>query len=55
MNTTIPMVVLINKIDNATQEQVEEKMAYWQEKLNPKHIFAISALHKYNLDGIISR
>jgi GTP-binding protein Era len=53
INTTIPMVVLINKIDNSTQEQVEEKTAYWQEKLNPKHIFAISALHKYNLDGIL--
>jgi len=53
LNTNIPMIVLINKIDNATQEQVDEKSAFWQEKLNPKHIFAISALHKYNLDGIL--
>ncbi|MCD0486688.1 GTPase Era [Pedobacter sp. MC2016-14] len=53
LNTTIPMVVLINKIDNATQEQVDEKTAYWQEQLKPKHIFAISALHKYNLEGIL--
>ena len=53
LNTTIPMVVLINKIDGATQEQVDEKTVYWQEKLNPKHIFAISALHKYNLEGIM--
>jgi GTP-binding protein Era len=43
----------LNKIDNATQEQVDEKFAYWNEKLNPKHIFAISALHQYNLDGIM--
>lgn len=54
INTTIPMIVLINKIDNATQEQVDEKIAYWQEKLNPKHIYAISALHQYNLDGIMN-
>ncbi|MGN7205660.1 GTPase Era [Pedobacter sp. SAFR-022] len=54
LNTTIPMIVLINKIDNATQDQVDEKTAFWQEKLNPKHIFAISALHKYNLDGIMT-
>ncbi len=54
LNTTIPMIVLINKIDNATQEQVDEKTAFWQEKLNPKHIFAISALHKYNLNGIMT-
>ncbi|TKC04205.1 GTPase Era [Pedobacter frigoris] len=53
-NTTIPVIVLINKIDNATQEQVDEKIAYWQEKLNPKHIFAISALHQYNLEGIMT-
>ncbi|WP_199118461.1 GTPase Era [Pedobacter sp. ASV28] len=49
----IPLVVLINKIDHATQEQVAEKTAYWQEKLNPKHIFAISALHQYNLEGLL--
>jgi GTP-binding protein Era len=53
INTTIPIIVLINKIDNATQEVVDEKTAFWQEKLNPKHIFAISALHRYNLDGIM--
>lgn len=53
-HTDIPMIVLINKIDNATQEQVDEKVAYWQEQLKPKHIFAISALHQYNLDGILN-
>ncbi|MBE9599674.1 GTPase Era [Pedobacter sp. MC2016-24] len=53
INTDIPLVVLLNKIDNATQEQVDEKFAYWQEKLNPKHIYAISALHQYNLEGIL--
>jgi GTP-binding protein Era len=51
--TTIPIIVLINKIDTATQEDVEEKTAYWTEKLNPKHVFAISALHEYNLSGIM--
>ncbi|MNX30549.1 GTPase Era [compost metagenome] len=53
INTEIPLVVLLNKIDNSTQEQVDEKFAYWQEKLTPKHIYAISALHKYNLEGIL--
>lgn len=52
-NTTIPIIILLNKIDNATQEQVDEKSAYWREKLNPKQIFAISALHQYNLEGIM--
>jgi len=55
INTTIPIIVLINKIDGATQEQVDEKQAYWQELLKPKHIYAISALHKYNLEGIMGQ
>ena len=55
INSTIPMIVLINKIDGATQEQVDEKQAYWQELLKPMHIYAISALHKYNLDGILEK
>jgi GTP-binding protein Era len=53
INTSIPIIVLINKIDGATQEQVDEKTIYWEELLKPKHIYAISALHKYNLDGIM--
>lgn len=53
INTNIPLIVLINKIDNSTQAEVDEKTSYWQEKLNPKHIFAISALHGYNLEGIL--
>ncbi|WP_231426727.1 MULTISPECIES: GTPase Era [Pedobacter] len=53
LNRDIPTIVLINKIDKALQEQVDEKIAYWQEKLNPVSIYAISALHKHNVDGIL--
>ena len=53
LNRGIPTIVLINKIDKALQEQVDEKIIYWQEKLNPVSIHAISALHKHNLDGIL--
>lgn len=52
-NSETPLVVLLNKIDQATQEQVEEKKTYWEEKLSPKHIFAISALHNYNVEGLL--
>jgi GTP-binding protein Era len=34
--STAPLVVLINKIDLSTEEEVKEKVEYWQEKLNPK-------------------
>lgn len=53
LNRNIPTIVLINKIDKALQEQVDEKIAYWQEKLNPVAIYAISALHKHNVDGLL--
>jgi len=53
LNRDIPTIVLINKIDKALQEQVDEKIAYWQEKLNPISIYAISALHNHNVDGIL--
>ncbi|MDQ0641699.1 GTP-binding protein Era [Pedobacter sp. W3I1] len=55
LNRNIPTIVLINKIDKALQEQVDEKIAYWQEKLNPVAIYAISALHKHNVDGLLDR
>ncbi|RZK66545.1 MAG: GTPase Era [Pedobacter sp.] len=55
LNRNIPTIVLINKIDKALQEQVDEKIAYWQEKLNPVAIYAISALHNHNVDGLLDR
>lgn len=55
LNRDIPTIVLINKIDKALQEQVDEKIAFWQEKLNPVSIYAISALHNHNVDGILDR
>ncbi|MCX3265736.1 GTPase Era [Pedobacter agri] len=54
LDRDIPTIVLINKIDKALQEQVDEKIAYWQEKLNPVSIYAISALRKHNVDGIMA-
>ncbi|GAB2702038.1 GTPase Era [Mucilaginibacter koreensis] len=48
-----PLVVLINKIDKSDEETVKQKAAFWQEKLNPKAIFAISALHEHNIRAIM--
>ena len=54
-NKDIPTIVLINKIDNAPQEKVEEKIAFWEEMLHPVAIYAISALHKHNVDGLLDK
>lgn len=53
--TKTPILLLINKIDIATQAQLEEKLILWREKLPNAEMMAISALEKFNIDKIISR
>ena len=53
--TNTPILLLINKIDVATQQQLEEKLLAWKEKLPQAEIIAISALEKFNIDKIMSR
>jgi GTPase len=48
-----PLVILINKIDKSDEETVRQKVAFWEEKLHPKAIFAISALHQHNIRAIM--
>lgn len=51
----VPILLLINKIDQASEEEVQEKVAYWQEKMNPTEIHPISALHNFGLDQLFQR
>lgn len=48
----IPIILLINKIDLATPEQIEEKVAYWKERFDNRLILPISALHEQNIDQL---
>ena len=48
-----PVAVLINKIDQSDEETVKKKVEFWQEKLNPKVVFAISALHEHNIKSVM--
>jgi GTP-binding protein Era len=52
-NTLSPVAVIINKIDKSTEEYVKAKISYWQEALNPKAIFAVSALHDHNVPAVM--
>ena len=52
--TTAKVLVVINKIDESTNELIEEKINYWKEKLNPEGIISCSALHSYNLEPVMS-
>jgi GTP-binding protein Era len=48
-----PIAILINKIDQSDEETVKKKVEFWQEKLNPKAVFAISALLGHNIKAIM--
>lgn len=47
-----PLIVAINKIDNYKQEKIEEKVAYWEQKLDAKAVIPVSALHDFNIDTL---
>ena len=48
----VPVLVLVNKMDQSEQEKLGERLTYWQEKLPKAEVFPISALHKFNIDAI---
>ncbi|MBS7565396.1 GTPase Era [Mucilaginibacter sp. Bleaf8] len=52
-NSLAPIAVLINKIDKSDEETVKQKIEFWQQKLNPKAIFAVSALHEHNIRSVM--
>jgi len=54
-NAKIPVLLLINKIDKSAQEEVEEKIEYWQNKVPNAIIFAISALENFNIDSVFNK
>ncbi len=49
-----PLCVIINKIDKSDEETVKAKVEYWQEKLKPKAIFAVSALKDHNVLAVMN-
>ncbi len=51
----VPVLVLVNKMDLGDQEKVGERLAYWAEKLPNADVFPISALHGFNMEGIIEK
>ncbi len=48
-----PVLLIINKIDLAMQEQIDEKMEHWKSVLNPRLILCISALEGFGIDQVL--
>ena len=54
-SSKIPVLLLINKIDTSFQEQLEEQMQFWKEKVPNAEIYPISALTNFNIPEIFNR
>ncbi|MAX71570.1 MAG: GTPase Era [Flavobacteriaceae bacterium] len=54
-NSKIPVLLLLNKIDNSNQEQLEEQAELWQQKVPNAEFYPISALNGFNVQNVFDR
>jgi len=47
-----PLLLVINKVDQDTGNQLEDFAREWKEKLEPARVIPISALHNFNIKGL---
>ena len=52
---TVPVLVLINKIDLSDKKVLTQKVEEWHAVLPKAEIIPISALHKFNVDVVLKR
>jgi GTPase len=52
INSKIPVILLLNKIDKSNKEEVDEKIAYWRNKVPNSFVYVISALEKFNVEAV---
>ncbi len=50
-----PVLLLLNKIDTSNQEQLEEQVQLWSQKVPNAEIFPISALEGFNVTEVFNR
>ena len=49
IHAKIPVLLLLNKIDKSNQEQLEEQIDLWKNKVPNAEIYPISALENFNV------
>jgi len=52
IHSKIPVILLLNKIDKSNKEEVDEKIAFWRNKVPNSFVYVISALEKFNVDAV---
>jgi len=55
IHSKIPVILLLNKIDTSSQEEVEEKIFYWKNKVTNAFVYVISALEKFNIEIVFDK
>ncbi|MCT4699233.1 MULTISPECIES: GTPase Era [Tenacibaculum] len=55
IHSEIPVILLLNKIDKSSQQEVEDKIEYWKNKVPNAFVYVISALEKFNIDTVFSK
>ena len=55
INSKIPVILLLNKIDKSSQDEVELKVNYWKAKVPNADVFVISALEKFNITAVFDK
>jgi len=59
VRTTAPVILVLNKIDLSSEEELKRKMEEWEAEIQPAAIIPISALHNANIqtlfDAVITR
>jgi GTP-binding protein Era len=55
VNAKIPVILLLNKIDKADENQLVEQVAYWKGQVPNAEIFAISALENFGVAEVFNR
>ena len=51
----IPVLLLLNKIDQGNEERLNEAVTLWQEKVPNAEVFAISALNNFGVQEVFKR
>jgi len=54
-NAKVPVLLLVNKIDLAVQDQLETKVQYWKTEVPNAEVIPVSALEKFNVSYVFDR
>ncbi len=52
IDSNIPVILVINKIDLSSQQEVADKIKYWQVQIPRAVVIPTSALNRFNVDSI---